>query len=73
MFKAFTTVVQRQRQAWTALAQPRKVIDQCGTNGAVQTAFALAAVIHIPQAQTARQQPLAAACVILTRRLRVYQ
>ena len=66
---ALCAVVQCQCQIRAALTQACKVVDLSGTNRAIQTAFSLAAGVHIPQAQPACQQPLTAARLVITRRL----
>src|SRR5256885_4316898 len=56
MLVALATVVQGQRQLGAMRAQRHEIIHLGRADGAVQAAFALAAGIHVPQAQAAGQQ-----------------
>ncbi|MNV63682.1 hypothetical protein D3C71_1562880 [compost metagenome] len=65
MAKAFGAVVRQHAQLRAQRAQRGEIIDFGAAYGRVQAALALAAVIDIPQAQAALQQPGAAPRIVL--------
>ena len=54
--KALPAVVGDGLQCGAALAQAGEVVEFGGADGGVQTAFALASGVHVPDAQTVRQR-----------------